>query len=61
MRKDNPELQFLPGDNWPTTHTRFLRRDKLQDRLGAYCELSVKYGKCILELDAAQLLLDTDE
>ena len=61
MRKDNPELQFLPGDDWPTTHTRYLRHEQMEERLGAYCELSVRYGKCILELEAAQLILDTDE
>ena len=61
MRKDNPDLQFIPGDDWPTTHTRYLRREELQERLGAYFEISVQYGKCILELDAAQLILDMDE
>ena len=61
MRKDNPDLQFIPGDDWPTTHTRYLRREELQERLGAYFEISVQYGKCILELDAAQLILDTDK
>ena len=29
--------------------------------LGAYVELSVKYAKSVIELDAAQLILDTDE
>ena len=61
MRKDNPELQFLPGDDWCLTHTRYLRREELQDRLGAYCELSVKYAKSVIEFDAVQLILDTDE
>ena len=61
MRKDNPELQFIPGDDWPSTHTCYLRREELEERLGAYYEISVQYGKCILELDAAQLILDTDE
>ena len=61
MRKDNPDLQLLPGDNWPSTHTRYLRHEELEERLGAYLEVSVQYGKCILELDAAQLILDTDE
>ena len=61
MRKDNPELQYLAGDNWRPTHTRNLQREKLQDRLGAYVELSVKYAKSVIELDAAQLILDTDE
>ena len=27
----------------------------------AYVELSVKYAKSVIELDAAQLILDTDE
>ena len=61
MRKDNPDLKFLPGDNWPSTHTRYLRHEELEEKLGAYLEVSVQYGKCILELDAAQLILDTDE
>ena len=61
MRKDNPELQYLAGDNWCPTHTRYLRREELQDRLGAYVELSVKYTKSVIELNAAQLILDTDE
>ena len=61
MRKDNPELQFIPGDDWPSTHTRYLRREELEERLGAYFEVSVQYGKCILELEAAQLILDTDK
>ena len=61
MRKDNPELQFIPGDDWPSTHTRYLRQEELEERLGAYFEVSVQYGKCILELEAAQLILDTDE
>ena len=25
MRKDNPELQYLAGDNWHPTHTRYLQ------------------------------------
>ena len=25
MRKDNPELQYLEGDDWCPTHTRYLR------------------------------------
>ena len=29
--------------------------------LGAYVELSVKYAKSVIELDAAQLILDTDK
>ena len=45
MRKDNPELQYLAGDDWCPTHTCYLRREELQDRLGAYVELSVKYAK----------------
>ena len=61
MRKDNPELQYLAGDDWRPTHTRYLRREELQDRLGAYVELSVKYAKSVIELDAVQLILDTDE
>ena len=24
MRKDNPELQYLAGDDWHPTHTRYL-------------------------------------
>ena len=61
MRKDNPELQFIPGDDWLSTHTRYLRREELEEKLGAYFKVSVQYGKCILELEAAQLILDTDE
>ena len=61
MRKDNPELQYLAGDDWCQTHTRYLRREELQDRLGAYVELSVKYAKSVIELDATQLILDTDK
>ena len=61
MRNDNPELQYLAGDDWHPTHTRYLRREELQDRLGAYVELSVKYAKSVIELDAAQLILDTDK
>ena len=53
MRKDNPELQFIPGDDWPSTYTRYLRREELEERLGAYFEVSVQYGKCILELDGS--------
>ena len=61
MRKDNPDLQYLPGDEWGPTHTRYLRRAELQERLGAYVELSVKWAKSIIEFDTAQLILDTDE
>ena len=61
MRKDNPELQYLVGDDWRPTHTCYLQQEELQDRLGAYVELSVKYAKSVIELDAAQLILDTDE
>ena len=61
MRKDNPELQYLAGDDWCPTHTCYLRQEELQDRLDAYVELSVKYVKSVIELDAAQLILDTDE
>ena len=61
MRKDNPELQYLAGDDWHPTDTCYLRREELQDRLGTYVELSVKYTKSVIELDAAQLILDTDE
>ena len=61
MRKENPELQYLTGDDWHPTYTRYLRREELKDRLNAYTELSVKYAKSVIELDAAQLILDTDE
>ena len=61
MRKENPELQYLAGDDWRPTYTRYLRREELKDRLNAYTELSVKYAKSVIELDAAQLILDTDE
>ena len=61
MRKENPELQYLAGDDWHPTYTRYLRREELKDRLNAYTELSVKYAKSVIELDAAQLILDTDE
>ena len=61
MIKDNPELQYLAGDDWCPTHTRYLQREELQDRLSAYVELSVKYAKSVIELDAAQLILTTDE
>ena len=61
MGKDNPELQYLAGDNWHPTHARYLQWEELQDRLGAYVELSVKYAKSVIELDATQLILDTDE
>ena len=61
MRKDNPELKYLAGNDWHPTHTCYLRREELEDRLGAYVELSVKYAKSVIELDAAQLILDTDD
>ena len=61
MRKDNPELQYLAGDDWRPTHTYYLRQEELQDRLGDYVELSVKYTKSVIELNAVQLILDTDE
>ena len=38
-----------------------IQQEELQDRLGAYVELSVKYTKSVIELDAVQLILDTDE
>ena len=47
MRKDNPELQYLG--------------EELKERLDAYVELSIKYANSVIELDAAQLILDTDE
>ena len=53
MRKDNQELQYLAGHNWHPTHTHYLRREELQERLDAYVELSVKYAKSVIELDAA--------
>ena len=61
MRKENPELQYLAGNDWRPTHTCYLRQEELKDRLNAYTELSVKYTKSVIELDAAQLILDTDE
>ena len=61
MRKANPELQYLAGDDWHLTHTRYLRREELKERLHAYVELSVKYAKSVIELNTAQLILDTDE
>ena len=61
MRKDNLELQYLAGDDWRPTHTHYLRREELQERLDAYVELSVKYAKSIIELDAAQLIPDIEE
>ena len=59
--KGQPRTPVLAGDDWCPTHTRYLRREELQDRLGAYVKLSVKYTKSVIELDAAQLILDTDE
>ena len=32
-----------------------------QRQVNAYTELSVKYAKSVIELNAAQLILDTDE
>ena len=61
MRKENPELQYLAGDDWHPTYTRYLRREELKDRLNAYTKLSVKYAKSVIELNAAQLILNTDE
>ena len=61
MRKENPELQYLAGDDWHPTYTCYLRREEFKDRLNAYTELSVKYMKSIIELDAAQLILNTEE
>ena len=61
MRKENPELQYLAGDDWRSTYTRYLRQEELKDRLNAYTKLSVKYVKSVIELDGAQLILDTDE
>ena len=61
MRKDNPELHFIPGDDWTPTFTRYLWCEELEERLGAYFEISVQYGKCLFELEAAQLIMDTDE
>ena len=61
MTKDNPALQYLAGDDWRPTHTRYLGREELKDRLGAYVEVSVKYTKSVIELNAAQLILDTKE
>ena len=61
MRKDNPELQYLVGDNWRPTHSLYLRRQELKERLNAYTELSVKYAKSIIELDVVQLVFDMDE
>ena len=51
----------MAGDDWCPTHTRYLRREELKDRLNAYTKLSVKYTKSVIELDAAQLILDIDE
>ena len=61
MRKENPELQYLAGDDWRPTYTRYLQHEELKDRLNAYTELSNKYAKSVIELDAAQFILDTDE
>ena len=61
MRKENPELQYLAGDDWHPTYTCYLPQKELKDRLNAYTELSVKYTKSVIELDAAQLILETDE
>ena len=61
MRKENPELQYLAGEDWHPTYTRYLRQEELKDRLNAYTKLSVKYAKSVIELNAAQLILNTDE
>ena len=50
MRKDNPELQYLAGDDWCPTHTHYLQQEELKERLHAYVELSVKYTKSVIEL-----------
>ena len=44
MRKDNLELQYLAGDDWRPTHTHYLQRKELQNRLGAYVELAYAFN-----------------
>ena len=41
-------------------HVTYDKRNS-KDRLGAYVELSVKYAKSVIELDAAQLVLHIDK
>ena len=53
----NPTLQYLPRDEWPITRHQFLHRHEVEERLSAYCNLSVKYWKYVIELESNKLLL----
>ena len=61
LRKNNAELTPLPGDELNRISNRYLRCRELEERLGAYTDLSIKYGECVIKFEAAQLLLDIDE
>ena len=53
-------LQYLPGDNWHIISNRYLWREEMEERLGAFCELGMKYHKCLLEWNATQLMFNTN-
>ena len=61
LKKNNVELTPLPRDEFRRITNRYLRCHELLERLGAYAELSNKYGECVIKFEAAQLLLDTDQ
>ena len=61
MHLGNSDLQYLAGDEWCIVHNRYFRHEEMQERLGAYCTLSIKYLKSILKIEAAQLIFNTDE
>ena len=61
LRKKNAELTPLQGDELCRVSNRYLAHFEVLERLGIYADLSIRYGKCSLKFEAAQLLLDTEE
>ena len=57
MRNKHSDLQFIPEDDWRIVINRYFQREEMEDRLAAFCEL----GKCLLGMNSAQLLFDTDQ
>ena len=59
LREKNADLTILPGDDLPMVSNRYLSRWELEEKLGHYIDLCIRYGECVLRFEGAQLLVST--
>ena len=61
LPEKHTELAILPGDDLPIVSNRYLSCWELNERLGHYFDLCIRYGECVLKYEGAILLVSTAE